>query len=62
MTPYPGIHRQTLLPQEVRRQKDPGSLLVEIEGRDGSRGPERRGSGSGEGDDATGTRLAVATP
>ena len=57
---HPVLHRSALLPQEVRREKDPRSLLGEAAGRDGPGGLERRSGGGGEGDDAARPRLAVA--
>ena len=33
-SPHPGFHRSALLPQQVRRQKDPGSVFVKAQKRD----------------------------
>ena len=45
---------------QVRRGKDPGSLLCQAQGRDRPRCLERRPTGGGKGDNATLTRLIVA--
>src|SRR5215213_6505614 len=58
----PVLYRQALLPQEVRHEEDPRSLLRQATGRDGSRSVERGSCGGGEGDDATGTRLFMVAP
>jgi hypothetical protein len=39
--PHPVLHRPPLLPQQVRRQEDPRSLIRQATGRDGSRSVER---------------------
>ncbi len=56
------IDRRFYRPQKVRRCQDPRSLLRQSQRRDRPRCLERRACGGGEGDDATGSRLAVATP
>src|SRR5215207_4492705 len=40
-TAHPVLHRQALLPQQVRRQKDPGSVLCQAQGRNGPGGAKR---------------------
>jgi hypothetical protein len=37
---YPGLHRQALLSQEVRRKEDPGSFLGQAQGRDRPGSPQ----------------------
>src|SRR5215204_1732889 len=59
---HPVVHRSPLLPQEVRREKDPRSLLCQAKGRDGPRGAELRTGRRGKGDDAACPRLFVAAP
>ncbi len=57
-----GLHRQALLPKEVRRQKDAGGILCQAQGRDGPGRLERRLNERGKGDDAASARLLVAAP
>jgi hypothetical protein len=58
-SPYSILHRPQLLPQEVRREEDPGSLLCEAQRQDGSGGTQQRTGGRGKGDDAACPRVAV---
>src|SRR5215208_1156044 len=60
--PYPVLHRQALLQEEVRREKDPGSLLGPVARRNRPERAERRPGRCGEGDDAARPRLAVVAP
>jgi hypothetical protein len=57
-----GVHRPSLLPQQVRREEDPPRFLDEATRRDGPGGVEGRPRRGGSGDDAACSRLAVVTP
>src|SRR5215210_1684685 len=59
-SPHTDIHRQALLPQEVRRRKNARSILCEAARRDGSRQFELRAALDGAGDGAARARLFVA--
>src|SRR5215217_5156770 len=56
---HPGLHRQALLPQQVRHEEDARSLLCQTEERDRPGGVERRPGRGCKGHDTTGPRLAV---
>jgi len=55
----PYIIELIFLPQKVRREKDPRSLLRQAPRRDGPRRIERRSHRGSQGDDAAFSRLTV---
>jgi hypothetical protein len=55
-----GVRRPALLPPQVRREKDPGNLLRQATRRDRPPYVEQPPGSRGQGDHATGARLALA--
>jgi hypothetical protein len=60
--PDPVLYRLSFLQTQVRREKDPGSLLRQASRRDGPRDAEQRPCGRDKGDDAACPRLALVAP